>query len=98
MKIKPLLKVTKGEVQPIEKIRTPARLLNRFVELVEEAAASDARLRLSVAETDNSDVMTGLLTRLLRVPGVSFVHRCKLGGVCASHAGPGALGITFVGE
>jgi fatty acid-binding protein DegV len=66
--------------------------------LVEEAANFDARLRLSVAESDNSDVMTGLLMRLLRVPGVSLVHRCKLGGASASHAGPGALGITFVGE
>lgn len=98
MKIKPLLKVTKGEVRPGEKIRTSANLLNRFVGLVEEAAARDARLRLSVADSDNEDVTTGLLTRLLRVPGVSLVHRCKLGGVSTSHAGPGALGITFVGE
>ena len=98
MKIKPLLKVTEGEIQPIEKIRTSVKLLNRFVELVEKAANDETRLRLSVAESDNSDVMTGLLERLLRVPGVSLVHRCKLGGVTTSHAGPGALAITFVGE
>ncbi len=98
MKIKPLLKVTEGEFQPIEKIRTSVKLLNRFVELVEKAANDETRLRLSVAESDNSGVMTGLLERLLRVPGVSLVHRCKVGGVTASHAGPGALAITFVGE
>ena len=98
MRIKPLLKVTEGEVQPIEKIRTSVKLLNRFVELVEEAANEGVRLRLSVAESDNDDVMTGLLMRLLRVPGVSLVHRCKIGGVTTSHAGPGALGITFVEE
>jgi DegV family protein with EDD domain len=98
MKIKPLLKVTEGEFQPIEKIRTSVKLLNRFVELVEQAADSDAHLRLSVAESDNSDIMTGLLMRLLRVPGVSLVHRCKLGGVTVSHGGPGALAITFVGK
>lgn len=98
MNIKPLLKVTEGEIQPIEKIRTSVKLLNRFVELVEKAANEEARLRLSVAESDNSDVMTGLLMRLLRVPGVSLVHRCKLGGVITSHVGPGPLAITFVGE
>ncbi|HUJ70299.1 MAG TPA: DegV family protein, partial [Syntrophorhabdales bacterium] len=80
MKIKPLLKMTEGEIQPIEKIRTSVKLLNRFAELVENAANDETRLRLSVAESDNSDVMTGLLERLLRVPGVSLVHRCKLGG------------------
>jgi fatty acid-binding protein DegV len=98
MNIKPLLKVTEGEIQPIEKIRTSVKLLNRFVELVEKAANEEARLRLSVAESDNSDVMTGLLMRLLRVPGVSLVHRCKLGGVITSHVGPGPLAITFVSE
>ena len=98
MKIKPLLKMMEGEIRPIEKIRTSVKLLNRFAELVEKAANDETRLRLSVVESDNSDVMTGLLERLLRVPGVSLVHRCKLGGVITSHAGPGTLGITFVGE
>lgn len=98
MNIKPLLKVTEGEIQPIEKIRTSVKLLNRFVELVEKAANEEPRLRLSVAESDNSDVMSGLLERLLQFPGVSLVHRCKLGGVITSHTGPGPLAITFVGE
>jgi len=96
MKIKPLLKLVEGEVQPVEKIRTTERLLNRFVELVENEAREGLPLRLSVAESDNSDVMTGLLERLMKIPGVSLVHRCKLGGVITSHSGPGTLGITFV--
>jgi DegV family protein with EDD domain len=96
MKIKPLLKVVNGEVQPIEKIRTRDRLLNRFVELVEQASREHSRLILTVAESDNSEVMTELLGRLKRIPGVSLVFRGKIGGVITSHAGPGALGIAFV--
>jgi DegV family protein with EDD domain len=96
MKIKPLLKLVEGEVQPVEKIRTSERLMNRFVELVENRAREGSRLRLSVAESDNSEVMTGLLERLMKIPGLSLVHRCKLGGVITSHSGPGTLGITFV--
>ena len=96
MKIKPLLKVVNGEVQPIEKIRTRDRLLNRFVELVEKAARKHSQLILTVAESDNSEVMTELLGRLERIPGVSLVFRGKIGGVITSHAGPGALGIAFV--
>jgi DegV family protein with EDD domain len=96
MKIKPLLKVVNGEVQPIEKIRTRDRLLNRFVGLVEQAAREHSRLILTVAESDNSEVMTELLGRLERIPGVSLVFRGKIGGVITSHAGPGALGIAFV--
>jgi DegV family protein with EDD domain len=98
MKIKPLLKMTEGEIQPVEKIRTSERLLNRFVELVEKAAHHKTRLSLSAAESDNSHVVTDLLNRLLQVTGVSLVHRCKLGGVITSHAGPGTFAITFVEE
>jgi DegV family protein with EDD domain len=96
MKIKPLLRLMEGEVQPVEKIRTSERLMNRFVELVENRAREGSRLRFSVAESDNSEVMTGLLERLMKIPGLSFVHRCKLGGVITSHGGPGTLGISFV--
>jgi DegV family protein with EDD domain len=96
MKIKPLLKLVEGEVQPVEKIRTSERLVNRFVELVENEARESLRLRLSVAESDNGDVMIGLLERLMKIPGLSLVHRCKLGGVITSHGGPGTLGISFM--
>lgn len=96
MKIKPLLKLAEGEVQPVEKIRTSERLMNRFVELVENAARGGSGLQLSVAESDNSEVMASLLERLMKIPGVFLVHRCKLGGVITSHSGPGTLGISFL--
>lgn len=96
MKIKPLLKLSDGKIHPVEKIRTSERLLNRFVELVEQAASRTGSLRLSIAESDNGEVVSGLLERLLGVHGVRLVHRCKLGNVITSHAGPGTVGVTFV--
>jgi fatty acid-binding protein DegV len=98
MNIRPLLKLVKGEVQPVEKIRTRDRLLNRFVELVEKTAREKSRLLLTVAESDNSEVMTVLLERLVNIPGVSLFFRGKIGGVITSHVGPGALGIAFVND
>ncbi len=96
MKIKPLLKVVNGEVQPVEKIRTREKLLNRFVELAEQAAEEHSQILLAVAESDNSDVMTALLERIEKIQGVSLIFRGKIGGVITSHTGPGALGIAFV--
>lgn len=96
MKIKPLLKLVNGEVQPVEKIRTKERLLNRFEELVEQAEQRHSRIVLAVAESDNSAIMTNLLERLMRIKGVSLVFRGKIGGVITSHTGPGALGIAFL--
>jgi len=95
MKIKPLLKLVNGEVLPVEKIRTRDRLLSRFVELVEEGVRDHSRLLVAAAESDNSEVVTGLLERLMKIPDVSLIFRGKIGGVITSHAGPGALGIAF---
>jgi DegV family protein with EDD domain len=98
MKVKPLLRLTNGEVQPVEKIRTTERLLSRFVELVKDAAVNGNSLRLSTGESDNSDLMSGLVSRLVAISGVSLVYRCKLGGVITSHTGPGALAVSFTRE
>lgn len=96
MKIKPLLRLVEGEIQPVEKIRTTERLLNRFVELLEKEAAEGYGVHYSVAESDNTDLVTGLLNRLQKIQNTSLVYRAKIGGVVSSHAGPGTLGITFV--
>lgn len=96
MKIKPLMKLTSGEIHPVEKVRTSERLSNRFVEIVEKAARDEGPLRLSVGQSDNCEFVTSLLERLLAIQGVTLVHRCNLGGVITSHSGPGAVGVTFV--
>jgi len=96
MKVKPLLHLVEGEVQPVEKIRTTERLLSRFVELVEKEAGEHSRILLSVADSGNNDVMTELLERFMKIPGLSLAYRGKIGGVITSHVGPGGLGISFL--
>ena len=96
MKIKPLLKLVDGNIHPVEKIRTTERLLNRYVELIEKKTADGLPLSLIVAESDNADIVTGLINRLSKIPKVTLLQRCTIGGVITSHTGPGVIGITFV--
>jgi DegV family protein with EDD domain len=96
IKIKPLLRLAEGEIQPLEKVRTTERVLGRLVEFVKQAAEGGGTIRLSVAESDNHDTVTTLIDRLLDIPGVSLVYRCKLGGVITSHTGPGPIAISFI--
>jgi len=98
MKIKPLLKLVEGAIHPVEKVRTTERLLNRYVELIEKKAAEGLPLRLIVAESDNADLVTGLVNRLSKIPKVTLLQRCKTGGVITSHTGPGVIGITLMSE
>ncbi|HVN97794.1 MAG TPA: DegV family protein [Syntrophorhabdaceae bacterium] len=96
MKIKPILKVVEGEVHPIEKIRTTERLIDRYVRLVEMKAAEGLPVSVVVAGSDNTHIVTALAERLVQIPNVHVVQHCKIGGVVASHTGPGVLGIAFV--
>ena len=98
MKIKPLLKLVDGAINPVEKIRTTERLLNRYLEVVEKKAAEGFPLSLIVAQSDNADTVTNLVNRLIRVPNVILVQRCTIGGVITSHTGPGVIGVTFVND
>lgn len=96
MKIKPLMKLIDGAINPVEKIRTTERLINRYVELIEKEAAAGERLNVIIAESDNTDLATGFVSRVARIPNVSVLQRCKIGAVITSHTGPGVLGITYV--
>jgi len=96
MKIKPLLKLVDGAINPVEKIRTTERLLNRYLEVVEKKAAEGFPLSLIVAQSDNADTVTNLVNRLIRVPNVILVQRCTIGGVITSRTGHGVIGVNFV--
>ncbi|HOE18290.1 MAG TPA: DegV family protein [Syntrophorhabdaceae bacterium] len=96
MKVKPLLHLVNGEVRPVEKIRTTERLLSRFVELVEEGAGEHSQILLSLADLGNSEAADHLVERFLKISGLSLVYRGKIGGVIASHVGPGGLGVSFL--
>jgi DegV family protein with EDD domain len=98
MKVKPLLSLNDGEVLASEKIRTTERLLNRFADLVSDAARGGKTVYLTTGEAHNAETMKDLHARLTAIPGVKLIFGCKLGGVITSHAGPGALAISFVQE
>jgi DegV family protein with EDD domain len=95
MKVKPILILNNGEIQALEKIRTTERLLSRFAELAKEAAINSP-IRFTTGESDNTSLMDDLINRILTIHGTTLDFRCKLGGVITSHAGPGALAISYV--
>jgi DegV family protein with EDD domain len=95
MKVKPILGLINGEIQALEKIRTTERLLSRFVEIAADAA-KNSQIRFTTGESDNTSLMDDLIQRISAIHGAKLDFRCKLGGVITSHAGPGALAISYV--
>jgi fatty acid kinase fatty acid binding subunit len=96
LSVKPLLHVTEGRIEPLEKVRTAARAAVRMVELAARAAG-DGPVELAVHHLGASG-RAGELARQLseRLPAAHPCVVSEVGAVIGAHAGPGLLGVVVV--
>ncbi|WUH96708.1 DegV family protein [Spirillospora sp. NBC_00431] len=89
--VKPLLDITDGRIEPLEKVRTSTRALARLEELAVTEAA-DRRVDLGVQHLGAPARAESLAARLReRIPRVQDVHVGEVGPVIGAHVGPGML-------
>ena len=95
--IKPLLALSDGHIQPIEKVRTSARALSRLEELALEAAdaAGESGVDIAVHHLDSQTRADDLVDRLRgRVRSTATVVLVELGAVVGAHVGPGTIAVA----
>lgn len=96
--IKPLLSLTNGHIEPLEKVRTAARALGRLEERAAGAAADvedGAGVDIAVHHLDSAERAEALADRLRdRVPEAHEVTLVELGAVVGAHVGPGTIAIV----
>jgi len=95
--IKPLLALSDGHINPIEKVRTAARALSRLEELALQAldAAGESGVDIAVHHLDSQTRASGLADRLrIRVPSSATVILVELGAVVGAHVGPGTIAVA----
>ena len=95
--IKPLLALSDGHIDPIEKVRTAARALSRLEELALQAlgAAGETGVDIAVHHLDSQTRASDLVDRLLtRVPSSTTVLLVELGAVVGAHVGPGTIAVS----
>ncbi|NHN56082.1 DegV family protein [Calidifontibacter sp. DB0510] len=95
--IKPLLQVSGGHIEPLERVRTSTRAMSRLVALtVEAAAACDAGVDLAVQHLAARDRAEQLAERLAgEVDQARRVHLVELGAAVGAHAGPGTIAVSL---
>ena len=93
LNIKPVLEMEEGKVEPIERVRTFARALER---LVGQIGASAASWGTTVAAVTHADLPgpAAELARLTAEAVGSEVPVWECGPVIGCHGGPGAIGIA----
>jgi DegV family protein with EDD domain len=95
LRVKPLLHLTEGRVEVLERARTWSRALDRLADLVEEvgkAGPVDIVVTHAVSEERADEVGQRLEGR------VEFALRfeAKIGPIVGTHVGPGAIGVAVL--
>lgn len=94
--VKPLLYVSGGLIQPLEKVRTGARAASRMVELAGRAAGAGPA-ELAVHHLGTPERAAELAARLARrLPAARPCLVSEVGAALGAHAGPGLLGVVIV--
>ena len=92
--VKPLLTVSGGRVEPLEKVRTTGRALARIEELAVEAAGS-GEVDVGVQHLAAGPRAAELAARLRqRLPRARLVWELEVGAVVGAHVGPGAVAVV----
>ncbi len=93
LKIKPILYLHEGRIEPLEKVRTSRRGVERLIEMMEEMRNEHPQAKLRMAVHHSAALEKG--EELAKVLKDRFqpeeIHLCELGGVIGTHTGPGLL-------
>ncbi|MFE2910390.1 DegV family protein [Kitasatospora indigofera] len=93
--VKPLLHLSGGRIEPLEKVRTASRAIARLEEIAVERAA-DREVDIAVHHLASADRAEPLAERLReRVPGLCELYVGEVGAVIGAHAGPGLLAVVL---
>ncbi|MCL7452939.1 MAG: DegV family protein [Anaerolineae bacterium] len=98
LNLKPVLEMRGGIVQPVAKIRTRRKALERVFDLVEAGVAGAACVHMAVLHVAVPDEAARLAEQLAeRFEPVELI-RSEAGPVVGAHVGPGAVGVAFYAE
>jgi DegV family protein with EDD domain len=95
LNIKPILEVRGGTVEPLDRVRTFPRALDRLVGEVQASAQTwGGAVRVMVAHADQREAGTEVARRAGEIAGEP-VELIDVGPVIGCHGGPGAIGVAF---
>ncbi|BCY18593.1 fatty acid-binding protein DegV [Leptolinea sp. HRD-7] len=97
LQVKPILTLVDGKTEPAEKQRTKKKALERIVELVAEECPRSADAHLCISqEGAPQDEIDYLVDNFKKNQGVSEIHIYSLPPAILTHAGPGAIAVSYI--
>jgi DegV family protein with EDD domain len=95
LQIKPILQISNGRVEPLDKVRTHQKALERLKELILTECPRTPEARLSVMHADAAEDANRLRVELSASLGLTDIPLYSVGPAITTHAGPGTLAVGF---
>ena len=92
--LKPVLEIRDGVIEPVARVRTYPRAIDRVVSDFAQAATAWGGADLVVAHADRPEIAAALIERM-RPHASGTPALTVVGPVIGCHSGPGAIGIGF---
>lgn len=96
LNIKPLLEVTGGRVEALERVRTRKKSLQRLIEILEERLKDKSPIRLATLHANAEQEAVELLEEASRRLQPVETILSTVSPVIGTHAGPGTVGIAYL--
>ncbi len=96
LNIKPILEVTGGQVEAIERVRTRKKSLERVVGLIEERIAGRTPVRLATLHANALDDAKQILELATERLNPVETILAEVSPVVGNHTGPGTVGLAFM--
>lgn len=96
--VKPILHISNGRIDVLEKVRTKKRALARMTEIMAERLAQSQRMHVAVVHTDACDDANRLANDVFALFNCDERLVADAGSCIGVHTGPGVLGLGFYTE
>jgi len=94
--VKPVLHIVDAEVVPLQRVRGRRRSLDALVGTFERETVDSPALRIGIAHANTPADAAGVEARVRALrPSAGWDHRGELGPATGTHAGPGAIVLSW---
>jgi DegV family protein with EDD domain len=93
--MKPILDLRDGRVEPIERVRTKRKAVERVMDIIVERARGKNPVRLATLHANAPEEAAALLEKCKQRLGAVEAIMCEVSPTVATHAGPGTVGLAY---
>ena len=98
LQVKPILAFRNGKIEPIERVRTKRKALDRIVDIMAEEVGMQP-YRCAVGHVAAAEEAVALGRQIqARMPNFREFHMSTVGPIITTHTGPGTVGLIYYVE